>query len=264
VPFLQTDVAVNPGNSGGPLFNMRGEVIGINSQIYSRTGGFQGLSFAIPIDVAMKVEDQLVKHGKVTRGKLGVSMQDMTQQLADSFGLKRVQGALVAEVEKGSPADRAGLESGDVITAVNGREINRSADLRALITETAPGTQVKLDVLRKGSPKTLNATIAEQKDKATARAGDSDEDNGRLGLAVRPLSRDEQRASGISKGLLVEDVAGPAARSGILPGDVILSINGTPVTSGEQLRDLARKAGKHVALFVQRGGSKLFMPIDLG
>jgi serine protease Do len=264
VPFLQTDVAVNPGNSGGPLFNMRGEVIGINSQIYSRTGGFQGLSFAIPIDVAMKVEDQLVKHGKVTRGRLGVSIQEVTQQLADSFGLKKVQGALVADVEKGSPADRAGLESGDVIMAFNGREINRSADLPALVAETAPGTQAKLEVLRKGSTKTLNVTIGEQKDKTAARSGDSDEDNGRLGLAVRPLSRDEQRASGISKGLLVEDVSGPADRAGIRPGDVILSINGTPVTSGEQLRDLARKAGKHVALFVQRGGSKMFFPIELG
>jgi serine protease Do len=264
VPFLQTDVAVNPGNSGGPLFNLKGEVIGINSQIYSRTGGFQGLSFAIPIDVAVKVEDQLVKHGKVTRGRLGVSIQEVTQQLADSFGLKKVQGALVAEVEKGSPAERAGVEPGDVITRYNDRDINRSADLPAMVAETTPGASAKLEVLRKGSPKTLTVTIGEQKDKAIAKLGDSDDEQGRLGLAVRPLAKEEQHQAGVNGGLLVEDVAGPAANSGIRPGDIVLSINGTPVQSGEQLRSLATKAGKHVALLVQRGSAKIFVPIELG
>lgn len=264
VPFLQTDVAVNPGNSGGPLFNQRGEVIGINSQIYSRTGGYQGLSFAIPIDVAVKVKDQLVKHGKVTRGRMGVSIQDVTQALADSFGLKKVQGALVSEVEKGSPADKAGLESGDVIVRYNDREISQSSDLPSLVAETTPGTSAKLEVIRKGASRNLTVVIGEQKDKAVARRGDDDEEQGRLGLAVRPLAKEEMRRAGISGGLLVEDVAGPAAKADIRPGDIVLSINGTPVQSGEQLRDLARKAGKHVALLVQRGGAKIFVPIELG
>jgi serine protease Do len=262
--FLQTDVAVNPGNSGGPLFNLKGEVIGINSQIYSRTGGYQGLSFAIPIDVAVKVQDQLVKHGKVTRGRLGVSIQDVTQQLADSFGLKKVQGALVAEVEKGSPAEHAGLEPGDVITRYNGRDIDRSSDLPALVAETTPGASAKLEVVRKGSSKNLTVTIGEQKDKSVAKLGDADDEQGKLGLAVRPLAKEEQHQAGVSGGLLVEDVAGPAANSGIRPGDIVLSINGTPVQSGEQLRSLATKAGKHVALLVQRGNAKIFVPIDLG
>ena len=264
VPFIQTDVAVNPGNSGGPLFNLKGEVIGINSQIYSRTGGFQGLSFAIPIDVAMKVEEQLVKHGKVTRGRLGVSIQEVTQQLADSFGLKKVQGALVAEVEKGSPAERGGIEPGDVITRYNDRDVNRSADLPTFVAETAPGSSAKVEVVRNGSTKILTVKIGEQKDKAVAKLGDSDDEQGRLGVAVRPLAKDEQRQTGINGGLLVEDVAGPAERSGIRPGDIILSINGTPVQSGEQLHSLAAKAGKHVALLVQRGGAKIFVPIELG
>ncbi len=264
VPFIQTDVAVNPGNSGGPLFNLKGEVIGINSQIYSRTGGYQGLSFAIPIDVATRVQQQLVAHGKVTRGRIGVSIQDVTQSLADSFGLKKVQGALVSSVEKGSPADRAGLEPGDVIVRIDQREINRSADLPAQVASIKPGTSARLEVIRNGAPKTVNVTIGEMKDSTVAKNDGASPDQGRLGLAVRPLAKDEQREAGISGGLLVEDAAGPAARSGIQPGDIVLSLNGKPVSSVDQLRSLAGKAGKHVALLVQRDNAKIFIPINLG
>ncbi|HJW57948.1 MAG TPA: DegQ family serine endoprotease [Burkholderiaceae bacterium] len=264
VPFIQTDVAVNPGNSGGPLFNLKGEVIGINSQIYSQTGGYQGLSFAIPINVAARVQDQLVHHGKVTRGRIGVSIQDMTQSLADSFGLKKVQGALVASVEKGSPAEKAGLEPGDVIVRVDGRDINRSSDLPAMVAEMQPGTSAQFEVLRKGSPKTLRVTVAELKDKTVAQRGDAQSQQGRLGLAVRPLAGDERQQAGVSGGLLVEDVTGAAARSGIQPGDIVLSINGVPVSSVEQLRSLAGKAGRNVALLVQREEARIFVPIDLG
>jgi len=264
VPFIQTDVAVNPGNSGGPLFNLKGEVIGINSQIYSQTGGYQGLSFAIPIDVATRVQEQLVKHGKVTHGRLGVSIQEVTQALADSFGLSTVKGALVSSVEKGSPAERAGVEPGDVIVHFNGRDINQSADLPALVGSIAPGTTAKLDVIRKGTPKTLTVTVGEMKGTNLAQRDNSDQQQGRLGLAVRPLERGEQREAGVPGGLLVEDVTGPAAKSGIQPGDIVLSVNGAPVTSVEQLRSMVGKAGKHVALLVKRDTATIFVPIELG
>lgn len=264
VPFIQTDVAVNPGNSGGPLFNLKGEVIGINSQIYSQTGGYQGLSFAIPIDVATRVQEQLVKHGKVTRGRLGVSIQEVTQALADSFGLSTVRGALVSSVEKGSPAERAGLESGDVIVRFNERDINRSADLPALVASIAPGTTAKLDVIRKGTPKTLTVTVGEMKGSNLAQRDNGDQEQGRLGLAVRPLERGEQREAGVPGGLLVEGVTGPAAKSGIQPGDIVLSVNGTSITNVEQLRSLMSKAGKHVALLVKRDTATIFVPIELG
>lgn len=264
VPFIQTDVAVNPGNSGGPLFNMRGEVIGINSQIYSRSGGYQGLSFAIPIDVAEQVEDQLVHHGKVEHGRLGVTIQDVTQALADSFGLKKVGGALVSSVEKGSPADSAGIETGDVIVRLDEHDINTSSDLPTLVGQMKPGTKIKLGIVRKGSPKTVELTVGAMKESALAHNDEADPEQGRLGLAVRPLTPEEQRQAGTKGGLLVEDVAGPAASAGIEPGDVVLSANGTAVSSGEQLRDLVKRAGRHVALLIQRNGAKIFMPIDLG
>ena len=264
VPFIQTDVAVNPGNSGGPLFNMKGEVIGINSQIYSQTGGYQGLSFAIPIDVAARVEDQLVHHGKVTRGRLGVTIQEVTQGLADSFGLKKLQGALVNSVDKGSPADRAGVEPGDVVVRFNGRDINQSSDLPSLVAGISPGTSVKLEVVRRGEPKTLTVTVGEMKDNTLAQRGDAQQERGRLGLAVRPLERQEQREAGVTGGLLVEGVAGPAAKAGIQPGDIVLSLNGTPITSAEQLQSLASKSGRHAALLVQRDNAKIFVPIELG
>jgi serine protease Do len=195
---------------------------------------------------------------------MGVAVQEVTQGLADSFGLPRPQGALVSSVEKDSPAERAGLASGDVIVRLNDRDINRSSDLPALVADLRPGMNAKLDVIRKGTPKTLSVTVAEMKDAVVAQRSDTPKEKGRLGLAVRPLAREELAQAGVPGGLLVEDVSGPAAKSGIEPGDIILSLNGTPVSSATQLSGLANKAGKHVALLVQRDASKIFVPIDLG
>ncbi len=264
VPFIQTDAAVNPGNSGGPLFNIRGEVIGINSQIFSHTGGYQGLSFAIPIDVASKIQAQLMQHGKVTRGRLGVTIQDVNQALADSFGLKTPHGALVSAVERDSPAEKAGIETGDVIVGFNDKPISRSADLPALVAELKPGTSTKLEIIRKGSTKTVSMVVGEMKADQLAHNGEGATQQGRLGLAVRPLNPDERREAGVSGGLLVEDVTGPAALAGIQTGDVVLSLNGMSVSSVEQLRALVGKAGKHVALLVKRDDAKIFIPVDLG
>lgn len=264
VPFIQTDVAVNPGNSGGPLFNQRGEVIGINAQIYSQTGGYQGLSFAIPIDVATKVQQQLVATGKVTRGRLGISVQEVNQALAQSFGLPKPTGALVNSVEPDSPAARAGLKPGDVIVQLDNDVIDHSGDLPEHVADLKPGTQSSLKIIRKGEPMNLSVKIGTARDQALAQKGGANEASGRLGLAVRPLSPGEKRASGIEGGLVVEDVTGPAARVGIQPGDVILSLNGTPITSAEQLKSLVAKSGKQVALLVQRDDARIFIPLDIG
>ncbi|MFL9924154.1 DegQ family serine endoprotease [Herbaspirillum lusitanum] len=263
VPFIQTDVAVNPGNSGGPLFNLQGQVIGINSQIYSQTGGFQGLSFSIPIDVAMKVEQQLVQHGKVTRGRLGVSVQDLNQALAESFGLKKSQGALISSVEKDSPAEKAGLQAGDVILSFNGSAIDHSVDLPTLVADAAPGSTQKIEVMRAGKVRSMNVTVGEMKLAKNDKTKDKAEQQGRLGLAVRPLQKDEQQQLGTKSGLLVEDVSGPAAVAGIQSGDVILALNGTTVSSVPQLRKLVSEAGKNVALLVERGDEKIFVPVYL-
>lgn len=264
VPFLQTDVAINPGNSGGPLFNMKGEVIGINSQIYSRSGGYQGVSFAIPIDVAMKIERQLLDHGKVQRGRLGVVIQEVDQALANSFGLDKPTGALVSEVEDGSPAGKAGVEPGDVILKFNGTEIARSSELPPLVADVLPGRKATLDVWHKGKSQTLTVTVGEISAKSAKGESDTPEAGDKLGLAVRPLNPQERRNSGIERGLLVEEVSGAAEQAGIRPGDVVLAVNGTPVTSAEQLRSLTSKAGKRVALLIQRQDRKLFVPLDLG
>jgi len=264
VPFLQTDAAVNPGNSGGPLFNMNGEVIGINSQIYSQTGGYQGLSFAIPIDVASKVEQQLVAHGKVERGRIGVAIQEVTQGLAQSFGLNKPEGALVSSVEKNGPADKAGMQAGDVILAVNGQKVDRSAELPPMVANVKPGTKATFDVWRKGGRKEVTVVVGELKGEPVASASGSADENSRLGLAVRALTNDEREQAQIDGGLLVEDVSGPAAQAGIQQGDVILSVNGTPVKSVPQLRALIAKSGKHVALLVQREDAKIFVPVELG
>ncbi len=264
VPFIQTDVAVNPGNSGGPLFNQRGEVIGINSQIYSQTGGYQGLSFAIPINVATKVEQQLVAHGKVTRGRLGISVQEVNQALAQSFGLPKPSGALVNSVEPDSPAAKAGVKPGDVIVQLDNDVIDHSGDLPEHVGDIRPGTDTTLKIIRKGQPMTLSVKVGAAKEEAVAQKGGDNQAGGRLGLAVRPLTPAEKRQSGIEGGLLVEDVAGPAARVGIQPGDVILSLNGTPIGSADQLRALVAKSGKQVALLVQRDEARIFIPLDLG
>jgi serine protease Do len=264
VPFIQTDVAVNPGNSGGPLFNMKGEVVGINSQIYSRTGGYQGLSFAIPINVALNVKDQLVQHGSVTRGRLGVTIQDVNQALADSFGLKKPAGALISSVEKASVSAKAGLEPGDVILRYNDKEITSSSQLPVLVADTAPGTTAKLEVMRKGGTRHIDVTVGQLSSAKVASADVAGQPHGRLGVVVRRLDPDEQKQAGVSGGLIVENATGPAANAGIQPGDMILSLNGTPVKSVEQLKQLLAKAGKHVALLVQRDEAKIFVPVDLG
>jgi serine protease Do len=264
VPFIQTDAAVNPGNSGGPLFNMKGEVIGINSQIYSQTGGYQGLSFAIPIDVASKVEQQLVAHGKVERGRIGVAIQEVTQGLAQSFGLDKPEGALVASVETNGPAAKAGMQPGDVILAVNGQKVDNSNQLPPMVANVKPGTKATLEIWRNGAKKQIEVVVGELKGEQVASARQGGAENGRLGLAVRALTKDEREQAQIDGGLLVEDVTGPAAQAGIQQGDVILSVNGTPVKSVPQLRALIAKSGKHVALLVQREDAKIFVPVELG
>ncbi|SIT26924.1 DegQ family serine endoprotease [Achromobacter sp. MFA1 R4] len=264
VPFIQTDVAVNPGNSGGPLFNDRGEVVGINSQIYSRTGGFQGLSFSIPIDLAYKIKDQILEHGKVQHARLGVTVQEVNQDLADSFKLDSPSGALVSSVEKGSAAAKAGLQPGDVVRKIDGKTIVSSGDLASTITMAVPGEKIKLDVWRNGGQKELVATLGGMpKDKSEASADGQEVQRGQLGLALRPLSPQEQQASG-SEGLLIERSVGPAAKAGIQPGDVLLSLNGVPVHNIGQVKAELSKAGKTVALLVQRGEDKIFVPVQVG
>ncbi|ANQ86836.1 DegQ family serine endoprotease [Azoarcus olearius] len=264
VPFIQTDVAINPGNSGGPLLNLAGEVVGINSQIYSRSGGYQGLSFAIPIDVAAGVRDQIVAHGKVTRGRIGVAVQDVNQALAESFGLKSAGGALISSVEPGAPGDKAGLKVGDVIIELNGEKIVNSADLPPRVAAVRPGNTVRMKVWRKGESRDLEVKVGEFPDDSQVASSTGKADQGRLGLAVRALSGEERRQAGLPGGLVVTEVAGPAARAGIQRGDLILSINGQPVETVDQLRALVAKAGKHVALLVQRDEARIFVPVELG
>ncbi|MGA7984712.1 MAG: DegQ family serine endoprotease [Burkholderiales bacterium] len=263
-PFIQTDAPINPGNSGGPLFNMNGQVIGINSQIYSQTGGYQGLSFAIPIDLASQIEQQLLAHGKVERGRIGVTIQDVSQGLAQSFGLDKPAGALVSSVEKGSPADKAGVESGDVILGMNGQTIESSNELPPMVAAVKPGHKATFEIWRKGERKEITVTVGEFKGAKVASAAGRGESNGRLGLAVRPLTKEEDQQGQIDGGLLVENAGGPAAAAGIQQGDVILAVNGNPVKSVRQLRALVAKAGKHVALLIQRDDAKIFVPVDLG
>jgi len=265
VRFIQTDAAVNPGNSGGPLFNLRGEVIGVNSQIFSRSGGFQGLAFAIPINVAMQVKDEIQQHGKVSHGKLGIAIQEVGQGLADNFGLKSPQGALVSSVQKDGPGAKAGLQPGDVILKFNGQPINRSADLPPLVATMKPGASATLEVWRDGKAKELNATVGRLDEERVASNVDrSEAGKGRLGVAVRPLSADEKRGAELDSGVVVQDVGGAAAKAGVRPGDVIVAVNNTPVKSPEQLRDLISKAGKTVALLVQREDARIFIPVTLG
>ncbi len=267
VPFIQTDVAINPGNSGGPLFNTRGEVIGINSQIYSQTGGYMGMSFAIPMDVAVRIKDQIVATGKAQHVKLGVSIQDVNQGFADSFNLASPEGALVASVERGSAAERAGLKSGDVVRKVNGQPIIASADLPGMLAVSKPGDKVALDVWRDGKIVRVNATLADASEKP-ARAEREEVaalDKGvKLGLALRPLDPNERRQSGIASGLVIEDAGGPAIAAGVMPGDVLLSVNGKPVSTVEQVREMVGKSTKSVALLIQRGSDRIFIPVRIG
>ena len=265
VPFIQTDAAVNPGNSGGPLFNLKGEVIGINSQIYSRTGGYMGIAFAIPIDVAATVKDQLLANGKVERGRIGVAIQEVSAGLAESFGLDRPRGALVASVEPGGPADKAGVEPGDVIVGLNGKAVERSSELPPLVAAVKPGTKAKLEVWRDGKKRSLEVSVGELEPDQVAsgpRGGDAGE--GRLGLAVRPLTEQEKQQLDGAQGLLVEGVSGPAARAGIRPGDVVTSVNGQPVKSPGELREAVEKRKGTVALLIRRGEASIFVPVEIG
>ena len=265
VPFIQTDVAVNPGNSGGPLFNARGQVVGINSQIFSRTGGYQGLSFAIPIDLASKIKDQIVATGKASHARLGVAVQEVNQTLADSFKLDKPEGALVSGVDAGGPADQAGLKAGDVIRKVNGQAIVLSGDLPALIGQALPGDKVAIEVWRQGRREDVNAKLSDAGDKKPqfTRAEDV-AGSGKLGLALRPLQAQERRDAGVGAGLLVEDAVGAAARAGVQPGDVLVAINGTPVASVEQVRAAVAQSIKSVALLIQREGTTIFVPVRVG
>jgi serine protease Do len=265
VPFIQTDVAVNPGNSGGPLFDSGGSVIGINSQIYSRSGGYQGVSFAIPIDVALRVKDQIVATGKVSHARLGVSIQELNQALAESFKLKQPNGALVSSVTPGSAAAKAGIEAGDVILAFNSQPIGRSGDLPALVGATKPGDKATLEVWRAGKKIELPVVLGEAKEQVAANDSDAGKaPQGKLGMAVRPLTGEEKAAANLASGVVVEQTAGPAARAGIEPGDIVISVNGTPIKSVEQLQEFVAKEDKHLALLIQRGGSKIFVPVPLG
>ncbi len=266
-PFIQTDAAVNPGNSGGPLFNMAGEVVGINSQIYSRTGGFMGISFAIPIDVAVNVEEQLIKTGHVERGRIGVVIQDVNQQLADSFGLDRPHGALVSQVEEGAPGAKAGLKAGDVILSVNGRSIEHSNQLPTIIAAFKPGTTVTLEIWRDRASRKVPVQIAELKEgrvKTSATGPGERSGSERLGLTLRSLSSQEKRAAGLDSGLLVEEVDGPALRAGVQQGDVIVGVNNQPVNSIDQLERVVGKSAQSVALLISRDGATLFVPLKLG
>jgi serine protease Do len=266
-PFIQTDVAVNPGNSGGPLFNLKGEVVGINSQIYSRTGGYMGLSFAVPIDVASNVKDQLVATGKVTRSRIGVSIQEVDAQLADSFGLDRPHGALVGMVESDSPGEKAGIKPGDVILKVDGKEIETSAQVPAIVANTKPGEALKIEVWRDHSSKVLTARpeeIKEDGQRVASRGGDNADSTSKLGLAIRPLAPEEKREADTEGSLLVEDVDGPAAEAGVRPGDIILGVNGTRVKSVKDLQKAATKSGKVVALLIERENAQIFVPVRVG
>ncbi len=265
VPFIQTDVAVNPGNSGGPLFNTRGEVVGINSQIYSQSGGYQGLSFAIPIDVANHVREQIVATGKVSHGRLGVTIQEVNQAFADSFKLDKPEGALIANVETGSAADQAGLKTGDVVRKVNGQRIVAANDLSAMVGIAAPGEKVVLDVWRDGKSISLTAKLGDASERnKRAEREQSDDQPARLGLALRPLAPEERRQVGVANGLLIEDAGGAAASAGVQAGDVLLAVNGRAVNSVEQVRGVVKDAGKSVALLILRGNDKIFIPVRLG
>ncbi len=274
VPFIQTDVAINPGNSGGPLFNMKGEVIGINSQIYSRSGGSMGVSFAIPIDLAMDIQTQLKAKGKVSRGRLGIGSQEVSKELADSFNLAKSQGALVASVEKGAAADKAGIEVGDIILKFDGKAVAESGDLPRMVGATRPGSKVVVQIWRKGASRDLSATVGEIPDeeggtRTASRSGKPAEPAAanRLGLVLALPTAEQKRALGIQHGLIVEDVRNGGTRTDLRAGDVILSViikgGQTDVKSLAQFNDLLQGVDKSatVTLLVRRGDSQTFITI---
>ncbi|HEV7357940.1 MAG TPA: Do family serine endopeptidase [Steroidobacteraceae bacterium] len=264
VPFIQTDAAVNPGNSGGPLFDASGAVVGINAQIYSNSGGFQGVSFAIPINLAVQVKDQIVKTGKVAHSRLGVEVQTMNQTLADSFKLKSPNGALVAKVAPESAAEQAGIKVGDVILKFNGAPIIDAGQLSQHVGVAAPGEKASIEIWRDGKTMDLTATIGNAATLASADDSSGDPSQAKLGLALRPLNPEERRQAGVPGGLIVEDVQGRAAEAGIQSGDVVLSVDGTPVQTVAQLRKMVKDHDKQIALLIQRGEARLFVPVTLG
>jgi len=269
VPFIQTDVAVNPGNSGGPLFNLRGEVVGINSQIYSRTGGFMGLSFAIPINVANDIAQQLRTVGKVTRGRIGVVIQQVSRELADGFGLPKPVGALVNSVEKGGPADKAGIEAGDVILKFDGKAVNSSEDLPRIVGGTKPGNKVAVQVWRNKGIRDLQVVVAELVDDRSARQARTGKPQppaaSQFGMGVTDLTDAQRKELKVEGGVFVDNVQGAAARAGLRRGDVILAVNNQDVKTVEQFRQLMGSfdKGRIVALLVRRGGNSLYIPLRL-
>jgi serine protease Do len=267
VPFIQTDVAVNPGNSGGPLFNLRGEVVGINSQIYSRTGGFMGLSFAIPIDVASEIAQQLRTVGKVTRGRIGVVIQPVTRELADGFGLQKPMGALVNSVEKGGPADKAGIEAGDVILKFDNKVVTSSEDLPRIVGNTRPGIKAAVQLWRNKAAKEVQVVVAELQDDRNARQSQRGGKPpavapNQFGLALTELTDLQKKELKVEGGVVVENVQGAAARAGIRRGDIILAVNNQDVKSVDQFRELMNQVdkGRIIALLIRRGTNSLYIP----
>lgn len=261
VPFIQTDVAVNPGNSGGPLFNMKGEVVGINSQIFSTSGGFMGLSFAIPSNLAMQIKDQLVKNGKVTRGRIGVVIQSVTQDLAESFGMKTPKGAIVSQVEKDGPAAKAGLQEGDIITAVNGMAIDDSVDMPVIIGSMAPGSIAKLSIIRNNKDMTLDVKVEEAPNESASSNASKTAAANKLGVTVRPLN-DEEKAKAETEGLLVTESTGAARKAGIREGDIIVNVNGVKIKKTDDLARVLEK-NKNLRVLVQRRDGRIFIPVRL-
>lgn len=261
VPFIQTDVAVNPGNSGGPLFNMKGEVVGINSQIFSTSGGFMGLSFAIPSNLAMQIKDQLVKNGKVTRGRIGVVIQSVTQDLAESFGMKTPKGAIVSQVEKDGPAAKAGLQEGDIITAVNGRAIDDSVDMPVIIGSMAPGSIAKLSIIRNNKDMTLDVKVEEAPNESASSNASKTAAANKLGVTVRPLN-DEEKAKAETEGLLVTESTGAARKAGIREGDIIVNVNGVKIKKTDDLARVLEK-NQNLRVLVQRRDGRIFIPVRL-
>ncbi len=275
LPFIQTDVAVNPGNSGGPLINLRGEVIGINSQIYSRSGGYMGISFAIPIDEAMRVTEQLKTSGKVTRGRIAVAIGDVTKEVADSLGLGRARGALVGSVEPGGPAEKAGIEAGDIILKFNGRDIEKASDLPRMVGDTKPGTRVPLQLWRKGGTREVSITVAELEpdNKVRARNSSDKREDGApaakpnaLGLIVSDIAEAKLKELKIKSGVEVELADGPALRAGIRPGDIILRLGDADVTGARQFNELVKGLDKSkiAAVFVRRGDATQVLTLRPG
>jgi serine protease Do len=272
VPFIQTDVAINPGNSGGPLFNMKGEVVGVNSQIYSRSGGFMGISFAIPIDVAIDVQSQLKTTGRVSRGRIGVGIQEVTKELAESFGLDKARGAIVNWVEKGSPAEKAGVEAGDVILSFDGKPVSNSSDLPRIVTATKPGAKAVMQIWRRGSAREVGVVVGETPEekavmKTTQNAAPAEQPANRLGIVVSELSGEQKRSLKVRNGLIVEDVRGSSVRSELRPGDVIVALiaggESREIAGVEQFNKLLAAFDKNasVTLLVKRGERQSFVTI---